>query len=90
MSSNPRAIGYVLLEAPSYCSVALRFQFELSGLESKARTILKGLGFKESTTIHKSYTSLSGGWRMRCHLAAVLYQSSNADIVILDEPTQLS
>ena len=24
---------------------------------------------------------------MRCHLAAVLYQSSSADILILDEPT---
>jgi ATPase subunit of ABC transporter with duplicated ATPase domains len=64
-----------------------QYQFVISGLESRVRTILKGVGFKESTTLHKAYNSLSGGWRMRCHLASVLYRSSNADIIILDEPT---
>ena len=41
----------------------------------------------ESTNFHQSYVSLSGGWRMRCHLASVLCQSGSADIVVLDEPT---
>ena len=87
MTFSHRATGYVAIEPHSYCYSISRVQFELSGLESRARTILKGLGFKESTTLHQSYNSLSGGWRMRCHLASVLYQSGSADIVILDEPT---
>jgi ATPase subunit of ABC transporter with duplicated ATPase domains len=87
MAFNPKVIAYVLLGVHSCCFSISLCQFEISGLESRARTILKGVGFKESTTLHKSYSSLSGGWRMRCHLASVLYRSPNADIIILDEPT---
>jgi ATPase subunit of ABC transporter with duplicated ATPase domains len=87
MTSSPKAITYVLQQVLCYLPYISRRQFEISGLESRARAILKGLGFKESSTLHKSYASLSGGWRMRCHLASVLYQSRSADIIILDEPT---
>ena len=53
-------------------------------LESKARNILCGLGFRESS-LHKPFGTLSGGWEMRCQLASVLIEP--ADILILDEPT---
>lgn len=53
-------------------------------LEQEARKVLLGLGFKEAG-LEQLFESLSGGWRMRCMLAGVLIQ--NADIMILDEPT---
>lgn len=56
----------------------------ISEIESRARKILTGLGFNE-TTMEKPLSSLSGGWHMRANLAAVLLQE--ADILILDEPT---
>ena len=64
-------------------------QLELSTMqtadvEAKARHALGGLGFKESQ-LTKPFSSLSGGWKMRCLLAATLVQTS--DILILDEPT---
>ncbi|KAB8754755.1 hypothetical protein FH972_026546 [Carpinus fangiana] len=52
--------------------------------ESRARTILKGLGFKDDKIAGK-YDALSGGWRTRCVLAAALFQSS--DVLLLDECT---
>ncbi|KAL4934529.1 ABC-F family ATP-binding cassette domain-containing protein [Aspergillus undulatus] len=65
----------------------LQSQFEamkLVDIEQQARQILIGLGFKEDT-LSKAFSTLSGGWRMRCMLASVLIQSP--DIMILDEPT---
>jgi len=53
-------------------------------MERKARNILVGLGFDEEMT-QKPVHTLSGGWRMRCALAAVLLQP--ADLMVLDEPT---
>lgn len=53
-------------------------------VEQQARRVLLGLGFKESN-FDQPLATLSGGWRMRCMLACVLVQ--NADIMILDEPT---
>ncbi|KAL4915489.1 P-loop containing nucleoside triphosphate hydrolase protein [Aspergillus aurantiobrunneus] len=53
-------------------------------IEQQARQTLSGLGFKEDA-LGKPLQTLSGGWRMRCMLASVLIQ--NADIMILDEPT---
>lgn len=52
--------------------------------ESRARTVLLGLGFSEPQ-IEKPFTSLSGGWRTRCDLACALIQ--NTDVLMLDEPT---
>jgi ATPase subunit of ABC transporter with duplicated ATPase domains len=53
-------------------------------VEAKARSILAGLGFT-NTRLSSKISTLSGGWRMRCQLAAALLQT--ADVLILDEPT---
>lgn len=53
-------------------------------VEAKARGVLAGLGFTDKRFGSKVST-LSGGWRMRCQLAAALLQT--ADVLILDEPT---
>lgn len=53
-------------------------------VEAKAKSILAGLGFTD-TRLGSKVSTLSGGWRMRCQLAAALLQT--ADVLILDEPT---
>jgi ATPase subunit of ABC transporter with duplicated ATPase domains len=53
-------------------------------IEAKARGVLAGLGFTD-TRLKGRVSTLSGGWRMRCQLAAALLQT--ADVLILDEPT---
>lgn len=53
-------------------------------IESRAKTILAGLGFSDAY-MERPVSSLSGGWKMRTALAAVLLQET--DILILDEPT---
>ncbi|KAF8512269.1 P-loop containing nucleoside triphosphate hydrolase protein [Gautieria morchelliformis] len=57
---------------------------DASGAESRARTLLLGLGFARST-LDSALRSLSGGWRTRCGLATTLFQP--ADYLLLDEPT---
>jgi len=52
--------------------------------ESRAASILAGLGFDEDAE-HRPAKSFSGGWRMRVALAAVLF--SEPDLLLLDEPT---
>ncbi len=54
------------------------------GVEQLAREMLAGLGFKEEQLDHPA-AFLSGGWRIRCHLAGLLIQQ--ADLLLLDEPT---
>ena len=66
---------------------ALQIKLENSGWNSRKGLIdetLRGLGFSTSDFGKKTET-FSGGWQMRIALAKVLLQ--NADIVILDEPT---
>lgn len=53
-------------------------------IESRAATLLAGLGFSESEQ-KNSVASFSGGWRMRLNLAQALICRS--DLLLLDEPT---
>ncbi|MFZ1387155.1 MAG: ATP-binding cassette domain-containing protein [Thiolinea sp.] len=52
--------------------------------ESRAATLLHGLGFKPDE-IQRPVSSFSGGWRMRLNLAQALMCRS--DLLLLDEPT---
>ncbi|KAG9230630.1 P-loop containing nucleoside triphosphate hydrolase protein [Amylocarpus encephaloides] len=74
-------------QAASDLLVELQSQLEparIADIESKAKTILSGLGFPKAN-LDKPVSTLSGGWRMRTNLASVLLQPT--DILILDEPT---
>ncbi|MCE1237164.1 MAG: ABC-F family ATP-binding cassette domain-containing protein [Hyphomicrobiales bacterium] len=52
--------------------------------ESRAATILAGLGFSHEAQA-RPCSDFSGGWRMRVALAAVLF--AEPDLLLLDEPT---
>ncbi|MGO4892165.1 ATP-binding cassette domain-containing protein [Flavobacterium sp. W21_SRS_FM6] len=53
-------------------------------IESRAATILAGLGFANDV-MNNSVNAFSGGWRMRLNLAQALLCYS--DLLLLDEPT---
>ncbi|WP_238370682.1 ABC-F family ATP-binding cassette domain-containing protein [Heliomarina baculiformis] len=52
--------------------------------ESRAASILKGLGFDDEDQL-RPCSAYSGGWRMRVALAGVLF--AQPDLLLLDEPT---
>ena len=65
----------------------IQAEFEHRGgydLESRAQTILTGLGIGPDDYDHPVET-FSGGWKMRIALAKIL--SLNPDVLLLDEPT---
>ncbi|MCB0282248.1 MAG: ATP-binding cassette domain-containing protein [Calditrichaeota bacterium] len=65
----------------------LEDRFNLLGgytIESSAKKVLTGLGFKEKD-FDRSILEFSGGWRMRGHLARLLLQQP--DLLLMDEPT---
>lgn len=53
-------------------------------LEPKAKTILRGLAFRDRD-FDRPLKDMSGGWIMRAHLARLLVQQP--DLLMLDEPT---
>ena len=57
---------------------------EAHSAESRAATILAGLGFDRAAQ-GRACAEFSGGWRMRVALGAVLF--SQPDLLLLDEPT---
>ncbi len=59
-------------------------RFDIYSLESRASTIMAGLGIVQEKW-HEPVTQLSGGFRMRVVLAQLLLQ--DPDFLIMDEPT---
>jgi ATP-binding cassette, subfamily F, member 3 len=59
-------------------------EIEAHAAPSRAARILAGLGLDEQMQ-HEPLGELSGGWRMRVGLAAILF--AEPDLLLLDEPT---
>ena len=82
-----RELGANPTEAQLAAAGRARDNYEILGgytIESKVRSVLFGLGFKEAD-MQRLTTEFSGGWQMRLALAKLLVR--NPDVLLLDEPT---
>ncbi|KAJ1447976.1 P-loop containing nucleoside triphosphate hydrolase protein [Pelagophyceae sp. CCMP2097] len=73
------------LDALAKCYEKLARRDELRGAPGpRARQVLSGLGFTQEM-MDRQTSELSGGWRMRCSIAAALFAAPS--MLLLDEPT---
>ena len=87
MEDVARALETAPSEALTERYGELQHRFEALGgyrLESQARAILSGLGFRADEVV-RPLTEFSGGWRMRAALARLLLLAPS--LLLLDEPT---
>jgi len=61
-----------------------KLESEPQYMDYEAKSILSGLGFKQSD-FHRPLAEFSGGWIMRAALSKLLVK--NPDVLLLDEPT---
>ena len=80
--SDPDELSRLALQVAELHEEISHFERHYSAHE--AQRILSGLGFKPGDA-ERPVEDLSGGWRMRAALAALLFQKP--DLLLLDEPT---
>jgi len=73
------------VDVPAYFEAQAKFDaLNNPELEAKAKSMMRGLGFKDGD-FDRQAKEMSGGWIMRAHLARLL--AMEPDLLMLDEPT---